>query len=91
VRPGNAVDRRKTAASRKIDDMEKSSDEQAVNELTDMFTDPADVAAARELAEAERAVTQDAATEYQTAGVAAVAGLRRPEDRIRAWRGLPGR
>ena len=65
---------------------EMSSDAKAVTELTDLFTDPADVAAALELAEAERAVAQRVATPDQQAGVAAVADIRRPEDRVRAWR-----
>lgn len=68
--------------------MDEKSDDRAVAELTSLFTDPADVSAARELAEAERAVTQHAASPEQAAGVAAVAGLRRPEDRVRAWREL---
>jgi hypothetical protein len=69
---------------------EQSSDDRHVAELSVVFTDPAEVAAALELAEAERAVAQHAATAEQAAGVAAVRDIRRPEDRVRAWRTATG-
>lgn len=47
---------------------------------------PADATAARELAEAERAVSEHRADPEVEAAVRALAGLRRPEDRIHAWR-----
>ena len=50
------------------------------------FPDPADAAAARELAEAERAVAQHTASPEVTARVAEVDHLRREEDRVRRWR-----
>jgi hypothetical protein len=62
-----------------------SPDDRAVAELSGT-ADPADAAAARDLAEAERAVVQRTATADQVTGVAAVASIRRPEDRVRAWR-----
>jgi hypothetical protein len=49
---------------------------------------PDDAAAARELAEAERAVAQHVAPPETVARVEAVRGLRRAEDRIRQWRRL---
>jgi hypothetical protein len=55
--------------------------------LPTTFRDPADVAAARELAEAERAVTQHTASPEVAARVADVDRLRREEDRVRRWRG----
>jgi hypothetical protein len=69
---------------------EQSSDERHVAELSVVFTDPVEAAAAGELAEAERAVAQHAATAEQAAGVAAVHGVRRPEDRVRAWLAATG-
>jgi hypothetical protein len=45
----------------------------------------AEAAAARELAEAERAVAEHRARPEVAAAVRALAGLRRPEDRIHAW------
>ncbi|MEN3269350.1 DUF4383 domain-containing protein [Pseudonocardia sp.] len=54
--------------------------------LPTVFRDQDDVAAARELAEAERAVAQHAATPEQVARVAAARGARRAEDRVSAWR-----
>lgn len=58
--------------------------------LPTTFPDPADAAAARELAEAERAVTQHTASPEVAARVAEVDHLRREEDRVRRWRGLGG-
>ena len=56
--------------------------------LPSHFDDPADAAAARELAEAERAVAQHAATPELTARVEAVSGMRSGEERIEEWRRL---
>lgn len=50
------------------------------------FTDPDDVAAARELAEAERAVAQHVATPDVVARIEAIRSLRGDEDRVQAWR-----
>lgn len=58
--------------------------------LPTTFRDPADAAAARELAEAERAVTQHTASPELVARVADVDHLRREEDRVRRWRGSGG-
>jgi hypothetical protein len=69
---------------------EQSSDERHIGELTGVIVDPAEVAAAAELAEAERAVAQHTATPEQAAGVDAVRDIRRPEDRVRAWRAATG-
>jgi hypothetical protein len=54
--------------------------------LPTVFRDHADVIAARELAEAERAVAQHAATPEQVTRVAAAGRARRAEDRVSAWR-----
>jgi hypothetical protein len=54
--------------------------------LPTVFRDAADVTAARELAEAERAVAQHAASPEQAAGVAVARRARRAEDRVRSWR-----
>jgi hypothetical protein len=54
--------------------------------LPTIFRDAADVIAARELAEAERAVAQHAASPEQAERVASVGSARRAEDRVRAWR-----
>lgn len=50
------------------------------------FNDPGDAAAALELAEAERAVAQHAASPELTAEVFAVREVRREEDRVHQWR-----
>jgi hypothetical protein len=50
------------------------------------FNDPADAAAARELAEAERAVAQHAASPELTTEVLSLHAVRREEDRVRQWR-----
>ncbi len=63
-----------------------ASDEHAIRELAEAFPDADGAAAARELAEAERAVTRKAATPDQEIGVAATRGLRRAEERVDAWR-----
>ena len=58
--------------------------------LPTTFHDPADAVAARELAEAERAVAQHTASPEVAARVADVDHLRREEDRVQRWRGLSG-
>jgi Domain of unknown function (DUF4383) len=55
--------------------------------LPTTFPDPADAVAARELADAERAVAQHTASSKVAARVADVDRLRREEDRVRRWRG----
>jgi hypothetical protein len=50
------------------------------------FTDPNDIAAVRELAEAERAVAQHAASPDVVARIEAIRDLRGDEDRVQAWR-----
>lgn len=55
-------------------------------ELPTHFTDPADARAARELAEAYRAVAEHTASAELTARVRALEGLRRAEDRVQEWR-----
>jgi hypothetical protein len=67
-----------------------SSEERAIEDLSTMPLDPADAAAARALAAAERAVAQRTATAAQAAGVEAVQDIRRPEDRLHAWRSATG-
>ena len=69
---------------------QQSSDDRHIGELSGVFTDPVEVAAAQELAAAERAVAQRVATAEQAAGVDAVQGIRRPEDRVRAWLAATG-
>jgi len=55
--------------------------------LPTTFPDPADAAAARELAEAERAVAQHAARRDVVARVDALRDVRAPEERVQRWRG----
>jgi Domain of unknown function (DUF4383) len=50
------------------------------------FSDPADAAAARDLAEAERAYAQHVAPPELTAEIDALHQIRREEDRVRQWR-----
>lgn len=54
------------------------------------FDDPDDAIAARELAEAERAVAQRAASPDVAARVEAVRAVRREQDRVQEWRRLRG-
>ncbi len=54
--------------------------------LPTVYADPGDAAAARELAEAERAVVRRTASPKQAAAVVALRGIRRAEDRVAAWR-----
>ncbi len=58
--------------------------------LPSHFDDPDAAAAARELAEAERAVAQRTASPEVVARVQALRGMRREEDRIQEWRRLRG-
>lgn len=58
--------------------------------LPSHFDDPANARAARELADAERAVAQHVASPETAARVEAVRYLRREEDRIEEWRRLSG-
>jgi hypothetical protein len=58
--------------------------------LPSRFDDRDNAAAARELAEAERAVAQHTATPDLVARVQALRGMRREEDRIQEWRRLRG-
>jgi hypothetical protein len=59
--------------------------------LPSHFNDPADAAAAREMAAAERSVAQRAAAPELVARVQAVRAQRSEEDRVREWRRLAGR
>jgi hypothetical protein len=52
--------------------------------------DPGDATAARELAEAERAVAQHSASPEVTARIQEIHGLRREEDRVQRWRKRDG-
>lgn len=61
-------------------------DEGVADVLPTIFVNEADVAAAEELAEAERAVARRGATPAQSQGVDAAARTRRAEDRVAAWR-----
>ena len=54
--------------------------------LPTTFPDGDDAAAAPALAAAERATAQGTATPEQAAGIEAVRGIRRAEDRVDAWR-----
>jgi hypothetical protein len=65
---------------------ERHADDNAPDALPSHFDGPEDAAAARELAAAERAVAQHAATPELTADVEAVRALRREEDRVQEWR-----
>lgn len=61
-------------------------DEQEIVPLPTVFSDPADVRAAAELAEAERAEARRSTSPAQAAGLAAVRDVRRAEDRVEKWR-----
>lgn len=65
---------------------ERHADDDGPAPLPSRFDGPEDAAAARELAAAERAVAQHAATPELTADVEAVRALRREEDRVQEWR-----
>jgi hypothetical protein len=66
---------------------ERHSDDDGPLPLPTTFPDVDDAAAARELAQAEYAVAQHAASPEQRERVAAIGHLRRAEDRVRVWRG----
>ena len=59
-----------------------------VDPLPSHFDDPENAAAARELAEAERAVAQHTAPPDVVARVKAVDSMRKEEDRVKEWRRL---
>jgi hypothetical protein len=61
-------------------------DEQEPVPLPTIFSDPADVRAAAELAEAERADARHSISPEQAAGLAAAHEMRRAEDRVEKWR-----
>ena len=63
-------------------------DNEIPDPLPSHFDDPDSAAAARELAEAERAVAQHSAPPDVTARVEAVRAVRREEDRIQEWRSM---
>lgn len=65
---------------------ERHEHDRPPEELPTFFTDHEDAIAARELADAERAVALHVASPEVVARVAAVQGLRREEDRVREWR-----
>lgn len=70
----------------------RDSDNQEVDEEQDevplptIFSDPADVRAAAELAEAERADARHGASRAQATGLAAAHKMRRTEERVAEWR-----
>ena len=61
-------------------------DEQQRVPLPTIFPDPADVRAAAELAEAERADARHSISPAQVTGLAAAHEMRRAEDRVEKWR-----
>jgi hypothetical protein len=61
-------------------------DEQEQVPLPTIFSDPADVRAAAELAEAERADARHSTSPTQVTGLAAAREARRAEDRVEKWR-----
>jgi hypothetical protein len=61
-------------------------DEQEQVPLPTIFADPADVRAAAELAEAERAEARHSMSPEQVTGLAAANEVRRAEDRVAKWR-----
>ncbi len=65
---------------------ERHPDDEARGALPTTFRDPHDVAAARELAEAERAVAQHTASPEVAARIDALRDVRRPEERVQRWR-----
>ena len=58
--------------------------------LSTIFSDPADVRAVTELAEAERAAARRATSPAQVTGLAAAREMRRAEDRVGQWRTATG-
>ncbi len=69
---------------------ERHADDAEPEPLPSRFDDPRTAAAARELAEAERAVALRTASPDVVARVRAVRELRRDEDRVREWQRLRG-
>ncbi len=69
---------------------ERHADDDEPEPLPSRFDDPDVAAAARELAEAERAVARRTATPDVVARVRALRELRRDEDRVREWQRLRG-
>lgn len=69
---------------------ERHGDDADPDALPSHFDGPEDAAAARELAEAERAVAQHTAAPDVVAHVEAVRSVRREEDRVQEWRRLRG-
>ncbi|SFO43700.1 hypothetical protein SAMN05216207_105812 [Pseudonocardia ammonioxydans] len=70
---------------------DSESERMARQDLPPDLTDPGDAAAAAELAEAERQVSQGGGTPEQVAGAAAARRARTESDRIQAWRRTTGR
>jgi Domain of unknown function (DUF4383) len=68
---------------------ERRSDTE-LDPLPSHFDDPASATAARELAEAERAVAQHVATPEAAARVEAIRAKRSDDDRVQEWRRLRG-
>jgi Domain of unknown function (DUF4383) len=66
---------------------ERHHDDAGPDPLPTTFRDPGDIAAARELAEAERAVAQHAAPPDVVARVDALRDVRESEERVQRWRG----
>ena len=58
--------------------------------LPTIFSDPADVRAAAELAEAERAAARHSISQVQATGLAAAHKARRAEERVAEWRSVTG-
>ena len=65
---------------------ERHPDDEQREALPTIFRDPADIAAARELAEAERAVAQHTASPEVVARIHALRDVGRPEERVQRWR-----
>lgn len=65
---------------------ERHGNDERPDELTTFFKDPDNALAARELADAERAIARRVASPELAARVAAVHSHRRCEDRVREWR-----
>lgn len=61
-------------------------DEGVEDIMPTVYTEPEDVVAVAELAEAERAVARHDASPAQVRGVEAAAQHRRGEDRVESWR-----
>ena len=68
------------------DGPQRRPDEAVADIAPATYSDPEDVVAVAELAEAERAVARHHATPAQTRGVETAAQHRRGEDRVDSWR-----